>query len=100
MRIFVAGASGVIGMRLVPRLVAEGHVVAGMTRTASKATVLRECGAVPVVCDVFDLEALRNAVIEFAPDTVPRIHVDDAARRTAELLDSPTSIITIAEESS
>lgn len=67
MRIFVAGASGVIGMRLVPRLVAE------------------VCGPGT-----------------YHPGTLPppRIHVDDAARRTAELLDSRTSISTIAEESS
>ena len=195
MRIFVAGASGVIGIRLVPRLVADGHVVAGMTRTSSKAAMLRHLGAGPVVCDVFDLEEVRSAVADFAPDTViheltdlpdderlieanaganarirregtrnllaaagaaktgrflaqsvawelageggaakqelersvleaggvvlrygrlfgpgtyhpdalppaPRIHVDEAARRTAELLDAPTGIVTITEESS
>lgn len=54
MRIFVAGASGVIGVRLVPLLVAAGHEVAGMTRSAGKADDLRALGAEPVVCDVFD----------------------------------------------
>ncbi len=49
MRIFVAGASGVIGIRLVPGLVAAGHVVAGMTRTPSKGALLRDLGAEPVV---------------------------------------------------
>jgi nucleoside-diphosphate-sugar epimerase len=70
MRIFVAGASGVIGVRLVPLLVAEGHVVAGMTRSQSKADRLRELGAEPVVCDVYDAGAVRDAVVGFEPDTL------------------------------
>jgi nucleoside-diphosphate-sugar epimerase len=69
-RIFVAGASGVIGSRLVPLLVADGHAVAGMTRSTHKADLLRELGAEPVVCDVFDADALTRAVIAFAPDIV------------------------------
>jgi nucleoside-diphosphate-sugar epimerase len=70
MRIFVAGASGVIGIRLVPLLVAGGHEVAGMTRSARKAPELEKLGAVPVVCDVYDLAALRDAIVAFAPDAV------------------------------
>ena len=70
MRIFVAGASGVIGSRLVPLLVADGHAVAGMPRSAHKVRLLRELGAEPVVCDVFDADALTRAVIAFAPDIV------------------------------
>ena len=70
MRIFVAGASGVIGSRLVPLLVADGHAVAGMTRSAHRADLLSELGAEPVVCDVFDADALSRAVIAFAPDIV------------------------------
>jgi nucleoside-diphosphate-sugar epimerase len=69
-RIFVAGASGVIGSRLVPLLVADGHAVAGMTRSTHKADLLRELGAEPVICDVFDADALTRAVIAFAPDIV------------------------------
>ena len=61
MRIFVAGASGVIGVRLVPLLVADGHVVAGMTRSPGKAGLLRELGAQPVVCDVFDAECRHRS---------------------------------------
>jgi uncharacterized protein YbjT (DUF2867 family) len=61
MRIFVAGASGVIGIRLVPLLVADGHVVAGMTRSPHKVGLLRELGAEPVVCDVFGAGALAQA---------------------------------------
>jgi nucleoside-diphosphate-sugar epimerase len=73
MRIFVAGATGAtgaIGMPLVRRLVAGGHAVAGMTRSETKATKLRELGAEPVVCDVFDAAALAAAVAAFAADAV------------------------------
>ncbi len=68
MRIFIAGATGVIGIRLAPLLVAGGHVVAGMTRSPEKAGLLRELGVAPVVCDVFDAEALTEAVTAFRPD--------------------------------
>jgi len=70
MRIFVAGASGVIGRRLVPLLVAQGHSVVGMTRSDERAEQLREGGAEPVVVDVFDAEALRRAVTAAQPDVV------------------------------
>ncbi len=70
MRIFVAGASGVIGMRLVPRLVDAGHDVAGMTRSPDKMSATAALGAQPVVCDVFDTAALRDAVAAFAPELV------------------------------
>ena len=70
MRIFLAGASGVIGVRLVPLLIADGHTVAGMTRTAAKADALAQAGAEPVVCDVFDAGALTAVVTGFAPDLV------------------------------
>jgi D-arabinose 1-dehydrogenase-like Zn-dependent alcohol dehydrogenase len=69
-RIFVAGASGVIGVRLVPLLVADGHEVRGMTRSPGKVELLRELGAEPVVCDVYDAAALREAVASFRPDLV------------------------------
>lgn len=70
MRIFLAGATGVIGVRLLPLLIADGHTVAGMTRTEAKAATLAQAGAEPVVCDVFDADALRTAVAAFAPDLV------------------------------
>ncbi len=70
MRIFVAGATGLIGVRLVPLLVEAGHEVAGMTRSPDKAGSLRDLGAEPVICDVFDAEALAEAVEAFGPDTV------------------------------
>jgi nucleoside-diphosphate-sugar epimerase len=70
MRVFVAGASGVIGIRLVPLLVEAGHEVAGMTRSPEKVERLRRLGAHPVVCDAFDPVALRKAVVEFAPEAI------------------------------
>jgi nucleoside-diphosphate-sugar epimerase len=70
-RIFVAGAIGVIGVRLVPLLVAAGHEVAGMTRSAGKADALRGgLGGEPVVCDVYDAAALNEAVARFRRDAV------------------------------
>jgi uncharacterized protein YbjT (DUF2867 family) len=69
-RIFLAGASGVIGTRLIPLLVDAGHVVGGMTRSAGKADLLAELGAEPIVVDVFDREALIQAVRDFAPDVI------------------------------
>lgn len=53
MRIFLAGATGVIGRRLVPLLLAEGHTVAGLTRSNPEAVA--NLGAEPVVCDIYDL---------------------------------------------
>jgi nucleoside-diphosphate-sugar epimerase len=87
MRIFVAGASGVIGIRLVPLLVAEGHEVAGMTRSASNASELEKLGAVPVVCDVYDVATLRDAVVAFGPDAVMHQLTDlpDDATKLREL---------------
>jgi nucleoside-diphosphate-sugar epimerase len=70
MRVFVAGATGVIGVRLVPLLAAAGHEVAGMTRTEVKPELLRGLGAVPVFCDAYDPVALREAVVAFRPDAV------------------------------
>ncbi len=70
MRIFLAGASGVIGLRLIPRLVQAGHIVGGMTRSTNKTALLSHLGATPILCDVFDREALIQAVRDFKPDVV------------------------------
>lgn len=70
MRIFLAGATGVIGTRLIPLLVEDGHVVAGMTRSAGRASLVRDLGAEPVICDVYDLAALTTAMTGFRPDVV------------------------------
>jgi nucleoside-diphosphate-sugar epimerase len=195
MRIFLAGASGVIGVRLIPLLLDEGHVVAGMTRSPEKMKSLEALGAQPVLCDVFDERGLHDAVTRFEPELVmhqltdlpdeveripdfaagnnrirtegtlnllaakwdagatrfvaqsiawtppaggdavaeheslvldargvvvrygtfygpgtysangrtpppPRIHIDEAARRTVQLLDAPPGVVVVAEESS
>ncbi len=70
MRVFVAGATGAIGRRLVPLLVANGHIVIGTTRTAGKADALRAAGASPVVLDALDQDAVREALIRAEPDVV------------------------------
>jgi uncharacterized protein YbjT (DUF2867 family) len=70
MRIFLAGASGVIGIRLVPLLVAGGHAVTGTTRSPGRVAGLEAAGAEAVVCDVYDAAALRDAVVAAAPDLV------------------------------
>jgi hypothetical protein len=69
-RIFLAGASGVIGQRLIPRLVQAGHTVGGLTRSPSKTERLSHLGAEPILCDVFDREGLIRAVRDFKPDIV------------------------------
>lgn len=69
-RVFLAGASGVIGQRLVPLLVDAGYVVGGMTRSAGKTDLLRQLGAEPILCDVFDRETLIRVVRDFGPDVV------------------------------
>ena len=70
MRIFLAGASGVIGQRLSPRLVQQGHLVGAMTRSAGKTELLRNLGAETILCDVFDRQALIQAVVDFQPDVI------------------------------
>jgi uncharacterized protein YbjT (DUF2867 family) len=70
MRVFLAGASGVIGQRLIPLLVHAGHVVGGMTRSSSKTNVLAQLGAEPILCDVFDRDALIQAIRNFKPDVI------------------------------
>jgi nucleoside-diphosphate-sugar epimerase len=70
MKVFLAGATGAIGRRLVPMLVQSGHQVTGMTRSEDKLDLLRSAGAHGVVCDVFDAEAVGSVVSEAAPDVV------------------------------
>jgi nucleoside-diphosphate-sugar epimerase len=68
MRVFVAGASGVIGRPLVAQLVAAGHEVTGMTRSRPQA--VEEAGATAVLCDALDAAALRDAVAAAEPEVV------------------------------
>jgi nucleoside-diphosphate-sugar epimerase len=70
MRVFVAGATGAIGRQLVPRLVAAGHEVHGMTRSESKQAMLSELGAVPLVADALDPDQVAEAVATARPDVI------------------------------
>jgi nucleoside-diphosphate-sugar epimerase len=69
-RIFLAGASGAIGRRLTPLLLAAGHKVTGTTRSADKAIDLKARGVEPLIVDVFDAAALHGAVVSARPDVV------------------------------
>jgi nucleoside-diphosphate-sugar epimerase len=80
-RVFVAGATGVIGRVLLPLLVEAGHDVIGMTRTPERVRELEGVGAAAVVCDAFDRAGLREAVAVARPSVV--VH---------ELTDLPSAI--------
>ncbi|MFI0372812.1 NAD-dependent epimerase/dehydratase family protein [Actinomadura sp. 1N219] len=70
MKILLAGATGVVGRRLIPLLVQAGHEVAGTTRRSERAGPLRDLGAAPVVVDVLDAAAVREVVAAERPDAV------------------------------
>src|SRR3954468_7095710 len=70
MRVFLAGATGAIGRRLVPQLVAAGHEVTATTTTAGKVDLLRGLGATPVVVDGLDAAAVGEAVARARPDAI------------------------------
>jgi nucleoside-diphosphate-sugar epimerase len=70
MKVLVAGATGALGKQLVPRLVANGHEVVGMTRTASRGEAVRALGATPVVADALDPDAVGGAVAEAQPEVI------------------------------
>jgi nucleoside-diphosphate-sugar epimerase len=69
-KIFLAGASGTIGRRMIPLLREAGHDVTGMTRSPEVARELKAAGVAPVVVDVFDADALKRAVIDARPEVV------------------------------
>ena len=70
MRVFVVGASGAIGTRLVPQLVQHGHEVVGTVRSPGNAERVRALGARPVVLDLLDAAAVRTAVLEAEPEAI------------------------------
>ncbi|MGA8218048.1 MAG: NAD(P)-dependent oxidoreductase, partial [Solirubrobacterales bacterium] len=70
MKVFVAGATGAVGRRLVPLLVNSGHEVVGTTRSAEKADAVREMGAEPAVADGLDAAAVRQAVERAEPEAI------------------------------
>jgi nucleoside-diphosphate-sugar epimerase len=70
MKVLVAGATGAIGKQLVPRLVARGHEVVGMTRTESKREAIIGLGASAAVADALDAEQVARAVAEAEPEVI------------------------------
>ena len=70
MKVFVAGASGAIGTRLVPQLVDRGHEVIGTSRSPEKTEHIRTLGAEPVALDLLDRAAVRRVVLEAGPDAI------------------------------
>ena len=70
MRVFVAGASGAIGTRLVPQLIEHGHEVIGTFRSPGSAERVRVLGAQPVALDLLDASAVRQAVLEAEPEAI------------------------------
>jgi nucleoside-diphosphate-sugar epimerase len=72
MKVFVAGATGVLGRELVPQLVARGHEVVGMTRSASKQDLVRSLGARPDVADALDPDSVAQAVASAEPEVIVR----------------------------
>ena len=85
MRVFVAGSTGAIGRQLVPRLVAAGHEVHGMTRSESKQAMLHEPGAVPVVADALDADQVADAVGRARPDVIEGQPDDSRGLQNASL---------------
>ena len=83
MKVFVAGATGAIGKQLVPRLVAKGHQVYGMTHSESKQAMLQELGAVPVVADALNPDQVADAVGKAEPDVI--VHQLTAIPATLDL---------------
>jgi nucleoside-diphosphate-sugar epimerase len=70
MRIFVAGATGALGRQLLPRLAERGHEVTGMTRSESKAPLIRELGGRPAVADALAAESVAQAVARAEPEVI------------------------------
>ena len=70
MRVFLAGTTSAIGRRLVPLLLRDGHEVTGTTRSPEKAGELERAGVTPAVVDVFDAQALTDALHAARPEVV------------------------------
>lgn len=70
MRIFLAGGTGVLGSRLIPKLTAAGHQVTATTRRADRTDLLTRLGAAPAVVDVYDADRLNDVVGQAAPDLI------------------------------
>jgi nucleoside-diphosphate-sugar epimerase len=70
MKVFLAGATGAVGKRLIPALVSSGHEVTAMTRSPDKADDLRALGASPAVADGLDADAVMQAVTQAEPEAI------------------------------
>lgn len=70
MRVFVAGATGVLGRQLMPRLAAAGYEVHGLTRSEAKRGLVEGMGATPIVADALDRDAVEAAVARAKPDVI------------------------------
>jgi len=70
MKVLVAGATGAMGKQLLPRLVADGHEVVGITRSEAKLGLIRELGATGAVADVLDPDAVARVVANAAPEVI------------------------------
>jgi len=70
MRVFVVGATGAIGTRLVPQLIKHGHQVIGTYRSPGNAGRVRALGAEPVAMDLLDPRAVRVAILEAEPEAI------------------------------
>ena len=70
MRIFVAGATGAIGLRLIPLLIQAGHIVIGLTHRPENAKLVASLGARPVVASGLDEVEIRRAVLVARPDVI------------------------------
>jgi len=85
MRIFVAGAGGVIGRRLVPQLVERGHQVVATTRDAARKDKLRVLGATPAVMDCLDPASVGEAVARAEPACGGRTTCSPPPMRSASI---------------
>jgi uncharacterized protein YbjT (DUF2867 family) len=102
MRLFLAGATGVLGRSLIPHL--DGYDVVGLTRSAEKAALLQELGVEPVVADAYDWERLVRVVVGAHPDVVVNF-LTDLTGRSSELnarmrRETGPTIVRAAEEAS
>ncbi|GAA3437103.1 NAD-dependent epimerase/dehydratase family protein [Kutzneria kofuensis] len=79
-RVFLAGATGVLGRRLVPLLLADGHHVTGLARSTASADRIRQLGAEPAAGDALDADSVRAAVLVARPDVVMHQLTDLASR--------------------
>jgi nucleoside-diphosphate-sugar epimerase len=107
MRVFVTGASGAIGARLVPQLIDAGHEVVGTHNSPASSELLRTLGAKPVMVDLLDPGAVRTAVLEAEPEAI--VHeatalanvkfsrdMDKVAAKTSELRTKGTDALLAA----